>query len=579
MSRPPVRNLFKIVHSGLEKVALACAAFGLMHATARAGESAPPSAPAEEQWGGRAAPEVIANDAWSNPAAISHNHNDAWSAPPPDHFRSAEQIHVAMPESGAVQVVSKTLAHSVEATPALKEVRTVEVAEKAAKTQLVVKEAPSAAKVVAAQAMPVKDVAASVTTAKEAATKNDAAKTITASAVATRRVAQQIALKDAPVRQMAATAVPAKAPAVEAPAANIAEVEADVPNPLAMDQSDWNDTPRGRAPGLIAGNDAWRNRAASKTDQNAEPGAANGLTDQPAASTRNGNLLQIDPWSAAASASVASNNAARAALAPLPLQVRQPQPFDASSQWRFAISPSAWLPRVSGSMRFAGASAAETPGNSSGSNAVDASIGPYNDLQHVQSAAMIQGDARKGNWSVFADTVLLSVSKHDASIKPAGKSEANPGLLRSAETAMRGAMIELGGGFSVFRQSRMLIDAIAGVRYLGAKGTLDASASDTRASQTATQDTSQTENSVNGFAGVRGRIAMTPDGRWYVPFHLDAGTGTSKVTWQAMTGIGYVMKWADLNLVYRYLAFHGSNDQLMQTVRMSGPGLGATVRF
>jgi hypothetical protein len=84
---------------------------------------------------------------------------------------------------------------------------------------------------------------------------------------------------------------------------------------------------------------------------------------------------------------------------------------------------------------------------------------------------------------------------------------------------------------------------------------------------------------VNGFAGVRGRIAMTQDGRWYVPFYLDAGTGSSKATWQAMTGLGYVMKWADVRLAYRCLACHGSNDQLMQTVRMSGPRPGATVRF
>ena len=46
-----------------------------------------------------------------------------------------------------------------------------------------------------------------------------------------------------------------------------------------------------------------------------------------------------------------------------------------------------------------------------------------------------------------------------------------------------------------------------------------------------------------------------------------------------MTGLGYAMKWGDVNSSYRYLAFHGSGDQLMQTVRLSGPSLGATFRF
>jgi hypothetical protein len=143
---------------------------------------------------------------------------------------------------------------------------------------------------------------------------------------------------------------------------------------------------------------------------------------------------------------------------------------------------------------------------------------------------------------------------------------------------MRGAMVELGGGFTVLRRPRAIVDVIGGLRYLGAKGTLDARF-DVPGGGTRGAHTSQSADIVNGFAGVRGRIAMTQDGRWYVPFYLDAGTGSSKVTWQAMTGVGYVMKWADVSLAYRYLAFHGSNDQLMQTVRMSGPSLGATFRF
>jgi len=51
------------------------------------------------------------------------------------------------------------------------------------------------------------------------------------------------------------------------------------------------------------------------------------------------------------------------------------------------------------------------------------------------------------------------------------------------------------------------------------------------------------------------------------------------VVTKVMTGVGYVMKGVDISLAYRYPAFHGSNDQLMQTVCMSGPSLGATVRL
>jgi hypothetical protein len=288
---------------------------------------------------------------------------------------------------------------------------------------------------------------------------------------------------------------------------------------LAMDRSDWNETPRGRAPGLIASNDAWLNRSAPVT----EP------TAQPKASVRSAPALPTDPWSASAAGLVAADNVVR------PAPAVPAAPFDASSHWSFAVSPYVWLPRVSGSMRFTGPGTAD----GFGSRSVDASTGPYNYLQDLKFASMIQGEARKGDWSVFADTVLLSFGKRGASVNNAASGTA-PGVQRSAETAMRGAMVELGGGFTVLRRPRAIVDVIGGLRYLGAKGTFDARF-DVPGGGTRGAHTSQSADIVNGFAGVRGRIAMTQDGRWYVPFYLDAGTGSSKVTWQAMTGVGYVL--------------------------------------
>ena len=171
MSRPPLRDLYRLVHSGLEKVALACAAFGLMHATARAGESAPASVSAGDQWSSSASPQPIADDAWSNPAATSLDHDDAWSAPPADHFRSSRQLRAESPAPAPTQepkptpVATKTVQSSVAPT---------------------VKETPAA---------------------------------------------------------------------------------------LAMDRSDWNETPRGRAPGLIASNDACTGPGSGK-QQRIKQGAA-----------------------------------------------------------------------------------------------------------------------------------------------------------------------------------------------------------------------------------------------------------------------------------------------------------------
>jgi hypothetical protein len=95
-----------------------------------------------------------------------------------------------------------------------------------------------------------------------------------------------------------------------------------------MDRSGWNETPRGRAPGLIASNDAWLNRF----EPVAEP------TAQPKASVRNAPVRPADPWSAPATGLGAADNVVRPAT-----------PFDASPHWSFAVSPYVWLPRVSNS--------------------------------------------------------------------------------------------------------------------------------------------------------------------------------------------------------------------------------------
>ncbi|MPW18161.1 hypothetical protein GCT13_14840 [Paraburkholderia sp. CNPSo 3157] len=212
----------------------------------------------------------------------------------------------------------------------------------------------------------------------------------------------------------------------------------------------------------------------------------------------------------------------------------------------------------------------------------DASTGPYDYLQNLKFAFMLQGEARKGDWSFFADGIYLNFGRHESSVNATNGLFGPRGTQQSVETNFRGTLIEIGGGRTVMRQSWGSVDAIVGMRYLGVKGTLDAMAvSTTGASSGANQqlDVSQVQNIFDGFAGVRGRVSITGDGSWYMPFYLDLGAGTSKFTWQAMTGPGYAMKWGDVSLTYRYLAFYGSGDQLVQTLRFSGPSLNVNFRF
>ncbi len=248
-----------------------------------------------------------------------------------------------------------------------------------------------------------------------------------------------------------------------------------------------------------------------------------------------------------------------------------PPQNDADNAWHFSVAPYLWLPSVDGTMHFS------VPGGGA-----DASTGPYDYLQNLKFVFMIQGEARKGDWSIFADGIYLDFGRHGSTVNAANGLFGPRETQQNVKTSFRGTLVEIGGGYTVMRQSWGYVDAVVGMRYLGVRGTLDATAVSTTSAGVGANrqlDISQVQNIYDGFAGVRGRVSITGDGRWYVPFYLDVGAGTSAFTWQAMTGIGYAMKWGDLSLTYRYLAFYGSGDQLVQTLRFSGPSVNVIFRF
>jgi hypothetical protein len=226
MSRLPLRELFRLARSGLEKVALACAAFGLLYTTARAGESAPAGVALDDQWSAGAAPQLATDDAWSNPAASTLETDDAWSAPAADRFTSTAQTYDALPP------------HVLTEEP------------------------------------------------------------------------QPAAMKSEP-RALTTT-------------------DQETSPTLAMDNADWNETPRGRSPGLIAAHDAWLKR----TKATAEP-------SEPAkAPVHVAPAQPVDPWSAPLNGLVTSNDVAT------PARVVAPAVFEATPHPNFMVTPHAGAPRI-----------------------------------------------------------------------------------------------------------------------------------------------------------------------------------------------------------------------------------------
>jgi hypothetical protein len=238
--------------------------------------------------------------------------------------------------------------------------------------------------------------------------------------------------------------------------------------------------------------------------------------------------------------------------------------------WEFSLTPYQWLPRVDASMRY------EPPG--SGGSPVPMT----NLLQHLNAALFLSGEARKGRWGLTTDLVYVDFGKTGSNVTTVGGGggQTEVPINSGTTTTLTGYMVSLAGNYSLARWPDGRLDLLAGLRYTHIGTTLDWSF-------TTTVDdlpgrSGSTEGGVDlwdGVVGFRGNARFGGGGKWFVPYYLDAGAGTSKFTWQALGGVGYSFGWGDLLVVYRYLSFEEGDEHFLQHLSFSGPAIGATFHF
>jgi hypothetical protein len=240
-----------------------------------------------------------------------------------------------------------------------------------------------------------------------------------------------------------------------------------------------------------------------------------------------------------------------------------------ATPWEFSLTPYLWLPRVDASMRY------ETPG--SGGSPVSMT----NLLQHLDGALFLSGEARRGRWGLAADLVYCDFRKEGSNVTSVGGAggESEVPVNTATTTSLTGYMVSLTGNYSLLRSATARMDLLGGFRYTHIGTTLDWSfATAVEGLPGRTGSVGQGVDLWDAIVGLRGNLELG-GGKWFVPYYLDAGTGTSTFTWQGMAGIGYSFGWGDLLLVYRYLSFEQGDDHPVQRFYLSGPALGATFRF
>ena len=250
----------------------------------------------------------------------------------------------------------------------------------------------------------------------------------------------------------------------------------------------------------------------------------------------------------------------------------------AQEHWTFALTPYLWLPNVNGTLRYS------PPPSGTGAPEVD--TGPNNYLENLSAVFMLSGEARKGKWSVISDFIYLDFDSQKSSVKAVdfGGSLVSTSLNASTKSSLTGLQWTLAGGYTLLDAPQGTLDLIGGVRYLGIEARSDwqltGTVSGPGGGQTfpASGNISRRSNLWDGIIGVRGRVRFG-ESRWFMPYYLDIGSGSSQLTWQGFLGVAYGFKWGDAVFGYRRLYYDQADDKLLQNFRFSGPSFGASFRF
>ncbi len=175
-------------------------------------------------------------------------------------------------------------------------------------------------------------------------------------------------------------------------------------------------------------------------------------------------------------------------------------------------------------------------------------------------------NARRGKWSFLVDAIYLKVSD-DRSVT--GKLPSGADVRLEADLDVKTWIVTPAVTYRVVENERLNLDVLAGARYLWMEADLEFRVS---------RDFNNSDGVWDAIVGVRGDLALAE--KWFVPFHLDIGTGETDFTWQALGGIGYRFSKVDVVVAYRYLSWDFEDDsKVFDDLNISGPLAGLRFRF
>lgn len=220
-------------------------------------------------------------------------------------------------------------------------------------------------------------------------------------------------------------------------------------------------------------------------------------------------------------------------------------------RWHTSLTPYVWLAGISGRVGFA-----------DGIANVDLGVGDVLDRLDISVRALLE--TRRGPWVARLDATFVAMSDERA---------LEEGSQSSVIVELEQTVLQPEIGYTVLQADWGGIDIVAGGRYWHPKVDVSADA------ETGSIDVASGSRSwFDATGGVL--LRARPAERWHLVAKGDVGAGGSKLTWQALGGLGFdVSSCCSLVGMYRHLDVDYDRDALVNDTYMSGVALGFEIRF
>lgn len=262
-----------------------------------------------------------------------------------------------------------------------------------------------------------------------------------------------------------------------------------------------------------------------------------------------------------------------AAAAPAVSRAEAPQ-----DDWHFTATIYGWLPSLGGDISFP-----TGPGGGGGGSS-SASVDASKILDALNFVFMGAFEAQKGRWGLATDVIYLDLSASDKKTRnfTVGGVDLPANVTAKVDLGITGWLWTVDGTYLAVEDPDHPVELLAGARLLNLSPDLQWHLDGDISGLPLPGRDGRSEVSSNlwdGIVGLKGRVKLGADKKWFIPYYVDVGTGDSDLTWQGIIGVGYSFGWGDLFAAWRYLDYNMPSGEAIDTLWMNGAAIGASFRF